>query len=70
MLLLLSLLLLSLLQGTSIYIVGMMGTGKSTVAKKLADGLRLYTYLDTDAIIEQVRVRVRMCVSIYVSVLL
>lgn len=43
----------SQLRGTSIYVVGMMGTGKSTIARKLADGLRLYSFLDTDAIIEQ-----------------
>lgn len=41
-----------LLQGTSIFLVGMMGSGKTTVGKMLSQALG-YCYFDTDAIIEQ-----------------
>lgn len=41
-----------LLQGTSIYLVGMMGSGKSTVGRLLGKALQ-YPLLDTDALIEQ-----------------
>lgn len=40
------------LGGTSIYLVGMMGSGKSTVGKLLASVLK-YCYFDSDALIEQ-----------------
>lgn len=40
------------LQGTSIYLVGMMGSGKSTVGKMLSQALG-YCFFDTDALIEQ-----------------
>lgn len=39
------------LKGTNVFFVGMMGSGKSTVAKAFADKL-LYRYLDTDEIAE------------------
>ncbi|MDC0834276.1 shikimate kinase [Geitlerinema sp. CS-897] len=42
-----------ILQGLNIYLVGMMGAGKTTVGKHLAHQLG-YRFLDTDAIIEQV----------------
>jgi shikimate kinase len=41
------------LQGLNIYLVGMMGAGKSTVGKLLADRLT-YGFIDTDTTIEQV----------------
>ena len=41
-----------LLQGTSIYLVGMMGSGKSTVGRLVGKALK-YPLLDTDALIEQ-----------------
>jgi len=40
------------LQGTSIFLVGMMGTGKSTVGKMLSQALG-YCFFDTDSLIEQ-----------------
>jgi len=40
------------LGGTSIYLVGMMGSGKSTVGKLVSQALG-YCYFDTDALIEQ-----------------
>ncbi|MBE9080498.1 shikimate kinase [Romeria aff. gracilis LEGE 07310] len=40
------------LKGTNIYLVGMMGTGKTTVGKQLAQQLG-YRFLDTDELIEQ-----------------
>lgn len=40
------------LGGTSVYLVGMMGSGKSTVGKMLAQALG-YCCFDTDALIEQ-----------------
>lgn len=40
------------LGGASIYLVGMMGSGKSTVGKLLSSVLK-YCYFDTDALIEQ-----------------
>lgn len=41
-----------LLQGTSIYLVGMMGSGKSTLGRLVGKALK-YPLLDTDALIEQ-----------------
>lgn len=35
------------------YFVGMMGTGKSTVARSLANVMGRYIFLDTDSIIEE-----------------
>jgi shikimate kinase len=43
----------SQLRGTNLYFVGMMGTGKSTVARGLADVMGRYSFLDTDTIIEE-----------------
>lgn len=40
------------LQGTSLYLVGMMGSGKSTVGKIVGRALR-YSFFDTDSLIEQ-----------------
>ncbi|KAL4528256.1 hypothetical protein Ndes2437B_g00355 [Nannochloris sp. 'desiccata'] len=40
------------LGGTSLYLVGMMGSGKSTVGKLVSQALG-YCYFDTDALIEQ-----------------
>ncbi|MEM9904270.1 MAG: shikimate kinase [Cyanobacteria bacterium P01_D01_bin.44] len=40
------------LKGTNVYLVGMMGAGKSTVGKRLAEQLG-YRFLDTDTVIEQ-----------------
>ena len=40
------------LGGTSLFLVGMMGSGKSTVGKILAQALQ-YCYFDTDSLIEQ-----------------
>ncbi|MEO0455892.1 MAG: shikimate kinase [Cyanobacteria bacterium P01_A01_bin.114] len=40
------------LQNTNVYLVGMMGAGKSTVGKCLAEQLG-YRFLDTDTVIEQ-----------------
>ena len=40
------------LQGTSLYLVGMMGSGKSTVGRYLAQRLG-YQFFDTDQVIEQ-----------------
>jgi shikimate kinase len=42
-----------LLKGLNIYLIGMMGTGKTTVGKILARKLG-YRFFDTDALIEQV----------------
>uniref|UniRef100_A0A7R9UH62 Shikimate kinase n=1 Tax=Pinguiococcus pyrenoidosus TaxID=172671 RepID=A0A7R9UH62_9STRA len=42
----------SRLYGTSIYFVGMMGTGKSTTGRELAKKLPGYSFLDTDTVIE------------------
>jgi hypothetical protein len=41
------------LEGTSLYLVGMMGSGKSAVSRELASALGTYSALDTDAVIEQ-----------------
>jgi shikimate kinase len=43
----------NLLQGLSIFLIGMMGTGKTTVGKVLAQHLG-YRFLDTDVFIEKV----------------
>jgi shikimate kinase len=42
-----------LLQGISIFLIGMMGTGKTTVGELLAQQLK-YRFFDTDALIEQI----------------
>ncbi|MDJ0507732.1 MAG: shikimate kinase [Crocosphaera sp.] len=42
-----------LLQGLSIFLVGMMGTGKTTVGQKLAQRLN-YRFFDSDVLIERV----------------
>jgi shikimate kinase len=42
----------SLLHGVSLYLIGMMGSGKSTVGKVLATHLGYY-FFDTDTLIEQ-----------------
>ena len=39
------------LAGTNVYLVGMMGSGKTAVGEKLAQNLGPYTFLDTDGII-------------------
>lgn len=41
------------LQGTNIYLIGMMGSGKSSIGDKLARRMGSYKYLDTDDIIER-----------------
>lgn len=43
----------SLLKGVNLYLVGMMGAGKTTVGRLLASMLD-YRFIDTDAVIEQV----------------
>jgi shikimate kinase len=40
------------LQGTSLFLVGMMGSGKSTVGRMLASVLK-YCFFDSDSVIEQ-----------------
>ncbi|PZO50435.1 MAG: shikimate kinase, partial [Phormidesmis priestleyi] len=40
------------LKKTNLYLVGMMGCGKTTLGRKLAHRLG-YRFLDTDALIEQ-----------------
>lgn len=42
----------SLLKGVSLYLVGMMGAGKTTVGRELATALG-YRFVDTDAVIAQ-----------------
>lgn len=42
----------NLLQGVNLYLVGMMGAGKTTVGRVLAQKLD-YRFVDTDAVIEQ-----------------
>ncbi|PZV17120.1 MAG: shikimate kinase [Leptolyngbya sp.] len=41
------------LQGTNLYLIGMMGAGKTTIGKRLAQELG-YRFFDTDRVIEQV----------------
>ncbi|BDA39346.1 shikimate kinase [Candidatus Atelocyanobacterium thalassae] len=43
-----------LLQGINIFLVGMMGSGKTTIGKKLAQHLK-YRFFDTDILVEQVK---------------
>ena len=43
----------SLLKGVNLYLVGMMGAGKTTVGREIASRLG-YGFIDTDAVIEQV----------------
>lgn len=43
----------NLLQGINVYLIGMMGTGKTTVGKILAPKLN-YLFFDTDVLIEKV----------------
>ena len=42
------------LKGSSVYLVGMMGSGKSSVGNVLAKRMGTYSFLDTDGIIENV----------------
>ena len=44
---------LPLLQGTNVYLIGMMGSGKSTIGAILADRLS-HQFFDTDVLIEQI----------------
>lgn len=41
------------LQGSNLYLVGMMGSGKSSIGNKLARRMGSYKFLDTDEIIEK-----------------
>jgi shikimate kinase len=41
------------LQGLNIYLIGMMGAGKSTIGKLLAERLEAYRFIDTDTSISQ-----------------
>jgi shikimate kinase len=41
------------LQGANLYLIGMMGAGKSTVGRLLAQRLSRYHFFDTDAVITQ-----------------
>lgn len=43
----------NLLQGVSVYLIGMMGAGKTTVGKQLAQDLN-YRFIDTDQTIEAI----------------
>lgn len=40
------------LKSTNVYLVGMMGSGKTTIGEALARGLGSYTFLDLDHVIE------------------
>ncbi|MFW6296706.1 MAG: shikimate kinase, partial [Halothece sp.] len=42
-----------LLQGLNIFLIGMMGSGKTTIGQRLAQKLE-YRFFDTDVLIEQV----------------
>jgi shikimate kinase len=42
------------LKGANVYLIGMMGVGKSTVGRLLAQQLPRYHFFDTDAVITQV----------------
>lgn len=42
-----------LLQGVNLYLIGMMGSGKTTIGQRLAKQLN-YRFLDTDAVVEEV----------------
>lgn len=44
----------NLLKGVNLYLVGMMGAGKTTVGRLLAEELG-YRFFDTDAVVEQVK---------------
>lgn len=39
-------------QGVNVYLVGMMGSGKTTVGRMLAEGLGAYRWMDLDMFIE------------------
>ncbi|MEO1519561.1 MAG: shikimate kinase [Cyanobacteria bacterium J06633_2] len=41
-----------LLRGVNVFLIGMMGSGKSTIGKRLAEQLN-YRFFDTDAVIEK-----------------
>lgn len=43
------------LRGVNVYLIGMMGSGKSTVGSELAAQLR-FQFFDTDGLVEQVGV--------------
>ena len=43
----------NLLQGVNVYLIGMMGSGKTTVGKLLAQKLD-YRFFDTDVLLEKV----------------
>ena len=44
----------NLLQGINIFLIGMMGSGKTTTGKRLAEHLN-YRFFDTDTLIKQVK---------------
>jgi shikimate kinase len=49
----------NLLQGLNIYLIGMMGSGKTTVGQHLAQSLN-YKFIDTDQIIEAIALKYRL----------